>query len=130
MSSQASYKKERAKWYAKLKKSGFEDIEANEHSLKSWSSKFVRADKTSITSWQAKQEYYYQATHFLNSHKFETNLEKAIWEYHANGISVREIASLLNKTKVIKTNRQTIWLVVKKLRSLMKTKRKVRYEQF
>lgn len=124
MSNQANYKKERAKWYAKLKKSGFEDIEANENSLKSWSSKFVRADKTSMTSWQAKQEYYYQTTHFLNSYKFESNLEKAIWEYHSNGISVREIAALLNKTKVIKTNRQSIWLIIKKLRLAMEKTRK------
>jgi hypothetical protein len=114
----SDYKKLRTKWYAKLKKSGFKDIEADDDHLKVWSSKF--SEQKSVTTWEAKEAYYYMANHFLNTYKFKSNLDRIIWEYHSNAISVRSIAKLLNKTKAIKTNRQTVWLTVKKLRDIMK----------
>jgi hypothetical protein len=114
----SDYKKLRAKWYAKLKKSGFEDIESDDDNLKDWSSKFER--EKSLTSWKAKESYYYMATSFLNSYRFVTELEKAIWEYHSNGLSHATIANLLKKTK-IKTNRTTVGLVIKRLRQIMQS---------
>lgn len=107
-------------WYKKLAKSGFEDIETDEQHLKVWSSKFAR--KTSLDSWQAKASYYTMATNFLNDYPFETPRERIIWEYHANGLSVRDIAITLNKvarSRRTKTNRTTVWLAVKRLESIM-----------
>lgn len=111
------FKKVKALWYKKLRDSGFEDAESDEFNLKVWSLKFT-TPKT-VRDWQAKTEYYYMANHFLNNYKFEAPLDKVIWEYHTNGISVREIAKLLKKVK-IKADRNSVWLIVKKLKSAMK----------
>lgn len=112
------YQKQKEIWYKKLKQSGFEDIESDENNLKEWSSKFAR--KKSLESMIAKQTYYNLATQFLNIFAFETELEKVVWTYHTEGISVRNIAKTLKKAKIKKINRQKVWLIVKKLRTAMK----------
>lgn len=101
-------------WYRKLKQSGFKDIERDEDTLKNWSSIF--AYQKPGNNWQSKEEYYRYAAHFLEEHKFETELQKIIWEYHANGLSMRNIAKTLNKTRVTKTNYTSVWQVIKKLK--------------
>lgn len=132
-----SYKQEKAKWYKKLKKSGFDDIERDEHRLKVNTldrigrNTFSRVDYTSDQLSQerltakivhdAKQEYYYKAEHFLNSHKFESEKERVIWEYHANGLSIRDIVKVLNKAK-IKADRYKVWKIIYKLAKEMKKK--------
>lgn len=103
-------------WYKKLKDEGFEDIEPHENTLKSWSYKFADRNVDEIT---AKQVYYRMANHFLNDHQFNSILEKVIWEYHANGIAVRDIASQLSKAKVTKTSYDTIWRIVGKIKKAM-----------
>lgn len=113
------YEKLRAIWYKKLQKEGFKDIEQDEDNLKEWSTKFfLNHDKTTR---EAKESYYSMATQFLNEYNFESNLDKVIWEYHANAMSVREIAETLRKAKIIK--RTGAWVhefVVKRLRKIMK----------
>ncbi len=110
-------------WYDKLAKSGFEDIERDEENLKfPLINKFSESEKeTYLEHWKAQRDYYYMATHFLNSYKFETKLEEIIWAYHAEGISVRDIAKLLNRVKKEKTNRTSVWQIIKKLEKTMKT---------
>lgn len=106
-------------WYAKLKKSGFKDAEKNEHRLKQWSSKFKAPNIRN--SWDSKHEYYSMARQFLNNYKFESNLEKAIWEYHVEGISYRNIAKLLKKVKTsITPNKDNINTIVNLLEIEMK----------
>lgn len=93
-----SFKDLRAKWAAKLKKSGFEDLEDENGLLKH----IGHADYFSINfnaiSAQAKEEYYRKAGYFLYDHKFKTELERKIWELHADGVSIRDIVKIL-KTK-------------------------------
>lgn len=107
-------------WYKRLKDSGFDDIETRDGQLKSspHSSKFLRAVRQ--TSWQEKQAYYYMAEHFLNSYKFDNKVDEIIWEYHTNGIGTRDIADLLKKAGVKHKGRYPVWLVIKRLREVMK----------
>lgn len=115
----ASLQKE---WYGKLKNSGFEDIETTDGRLKEYSSTLLANPHKVLTQnggWQAKEEYYRMAGHFLLEHKFETKLKKVMWEYHSNGISVEDIAKTLNKTGVVKTNRTSVWQIIKDLRTIM-----------
>ena len=121
---QLSYEDLKKIWYAKLAKKkdslypdGFKDIEKDEDNLKEWSTAFTK--KKSLDSWQAKQTYYNMADSFLHDHVFATRLDQIIWEYHANGISVRDIADTLNKVRRKKTNRTTVWLAVKRLEAIM-----------
>lgn len=128
------YNKLKKKWYAKLKKEGFQDIEQDEYNLKRWSNEFTRPNhnvdnkkydarpkkvrqKSDTFEW--KRDYYYYAEHFLNNYKFKSERERVIWSYHVNGISMRGIVDLLRKIK-IKVSKSTICNIVKKLKKTMK----------
>lgn len=63
------------------------------------------------------------AQDYLKRHKHNPTLDKVIWEYHANGLGSREIAYLLNKTKVVITNSAYINFIVQALRYKMFTTR-------
>jgi hypothetical protein len=119
MSKKADFEKLKAKWYKKLKDDGFVDIEYDD--------KLFVGVPTSVLGkrlkdgvWQAKAAYYSMAESFLIEYAFSNELDKIIWDYHANGISVREIAETLRKAKIKKTNRTTVWLTVKRLEKIMK----------
>lgn len=113
-----SYEKLKEVWYKKLEKSGFEDIEKDEYNLKQHSSRF--AEPVVVRNWHAKSEYYSMAGQFLNNYKFASNLEKVIWEYHSNGISMRNIAKLLKRVKIIKPNKDNINEIISRLIAEMK----------
>lgn len=116
--SRNDYEKLRDKWYAKLKKEGFEDIEVNEAELKEYSASTLRR-KRDFNNWQDKAAYYSMATNFLNDYRFASELEKVMWEYHSNAISIRDIVKLLSKAKVAKLNRHDVWVIINKLRKTM-----------
>lgn len=118
MSKKAEFEKLKKKWYSKLKESGFEDIEQDEDRLKVWSSDF-RLDKSTKLA-ESKEAYYYMAGNFLNDYKFENQVDKIIWEKHAEAMSVRDIAVLLKETGVKKISYFTVWQVVNRLEVIMK----------
>lgn len=105
-------------WYKKLERSGFDDIEATEYRLKRSVHDFTLPVVN--RDWYAKNEYYSMAGLFLNSYKFKSNIEKVIFEYHANGISVRDIAKIISKARVLKADRNRVWYILKPLIALMK----------
>ena len=115
---ESDYEKLRAVWYKKLEREGFEDIETDENNLKSWTATKVRRSQD---LWQAKEAYYQMAANLLNDYKFESNVEKWIWEYHADGVSVRDIVKLLKRrTKVSLIGRGLVWTTIKRLEASMK----------
>lgn len=118
-------------WYKKLKDEGFEDAEPDEHSLKLYHQTIFRRKSvdTHHGGWQAKAAYYQMADQFLVEHEFSSELEKIIWEYHANAVTVRGIADTLNKVRADKTNRQAVWRVVRRLETIMKSRYLVGYMQ-
>ncbi len=85
------------KWYAKLEREGFNDIEQEDGRLKSWSMHFVQARYGNTAEFEAKQDYYRLAGQLLHEHKFESELEKLIWEKHCEGETVRGIVTMLKK---------------------------------
>lgn len=118
------FEKLKKTWYKKLKEEGFVDIEADEDTLKSWDSGGYHRSRVSTeqTLWmqQNAEAYYGLASSFLHEFKFETELDKVIWEYHSNGISVRNITKLLKNAGIKKINRTAVWIVVKKCKEIMK----------
>lgn len=109
-------------WYAKLKDSGFDDIEYEGHSIKEWSSRFQRKTKLQgKDSIEAIEEYHRLAEHFLNDYDFASELEKVIWEYHANGLHHGEISKILKNfnNDQIPSSVPTIRRVIYKLRKKM-----------
>ena len=104
MSNQDSYRKLKQIWYKKLKNSGFNDIESERFPDKEFKGgstnwKFNSAWTTAY-SMQQKQDYYYLATDFMNTYTFDSKVHEAIWAYHAEGLSMRGIAKILNAAKV------------------------------
>jgi hypothetical protein len=121
----SDFEKLRETWYKKLKESGFEDAENDDYNLKIWSSRFsIRHADASL--WQAKEEYYRYAEQFLNEHKFTNSLDKNIWMYHANGVSVRDISDILKKAKIADLSKSAIWNIISSLEGAMKRKYLVR----
>ncbi len=115
------FKKLQAKWNKKLEKSGFIDIEDETERLKSWSIRW--RTKKRLNEAKARQPYYELATQFLSEYEFESNLDQIIWEYHSNGLSIREIADTLKKVKIGRhQTRNTVWPTIKRLEEAMKRK--------
>lgn len=106
-------------WYRKLERSGFKDIEHDENNLIDYSSSFNH-NKRSAKDFYAKSEYYSMAGQFLNEFKFKSKLQKIIWEYHSNGVSARNIAKVLAKTRVSNLRKSQIWNILKPLVAEMK----------
>lgn len=115
MSKQPDFNKLRDFWYKKLKDDGFIDIENNEQL--SNNDKF--RSKKFLASYKEKAEYYYMSNHFLSTYEFENSIDRIIWEYHTEGVSVRNIAKILKKLGYKKKGRGKVWQIVKRLRSIM-----------
>ncbi len=123
------FKKLNAKWQEKLKKDGFkEQEEATEVTdihgvkkvgdrLKSWSTSFFRGEINS-TQYEAKVTYFRLAGQFLHEYRFKNELEKRVWEHHANGLSMSKIAAEVG-TKIGRPIR-----IVNRLAKVMKEKLK------
>jgi hypothetical protein len=113
------------KWDEKLKKSGFKDIESRATgALENNSTSGGTIDKRRVT-WELQAEYYRLATHFSNDHTFKSEFERVLWEYHSNGLSVREITETINKVKSKKTDKTTVQEILVELRDEMKRLYKV-----
>jgi hypothetical protein len=114
-----NYKQLRKEWYKKLKDEGFNDIEKLDGDLIEWhTSRFTKATNRRY-SIEAKSDYYYLANQFLNTYKFKNELFRAIWEYHANGISQRDIVKLLNQLNLTEKGRGFVEYVLKKHKEIM-----------
>lgn len=86
-----------AKWEKRLEKEGLPDLETADGQLKGIShASFFKAHYNQVDA-EAKEEYYRQAGYFLYDHKFQTELERKIWELHCEGVSIRDIVVILKK---------------------------------
>lgn len=110
-------------WYQKLKDKGFVDIEYNYDGQNFLTPEDLRAHKIPMHIIEAKAAYFQMAERFLNEHNFESNAEKAIWEYHANGLSAPEIVKVLSKVRTKKIYTRDITLdILKRLKHQMKSR--------
>lgn len=114
------FKKLQKTWYAKLKKNGFEDAETDEDHLKVWSTRWAR--ERYVAEAESRAAYYELANKFLQEHKFSSNLQKVIWEYHSKGVSYRDISKTLKKARIKKISYTIVWKIIKELRATMQAK--------
>jgi hypothetical protein len=114
------FKQLQAKWYGKLKKAKFDDIEENEDTLKEWASNTFR-NKFDATKYQARLNYYRLAGHFLHEYEFDSDKERAIWELHAEGLSRPKVLKQL-KSRNFKTYSRQVQEIIEKLEKEMITK--------
>lgn len=81
-----------AKWYAKAKRAGFDDIEQNDERerLTKWHSTYLQSRFTP-EQYEAKETYYRLASDYFEHGTFETGKHKRIWGMHAEGMTIAEI---------------------------------------
>lgn len=123
--SRSELKKLQKEWYKKLEDTGFNDIEKNESSeynvKRPVSKRFTEKNKLFRKgTWVVKQEYYDMALEFLNVYPFPRELDKVIWEYHANGLTVRDISQTLLKTGITLNPTGAVARRIKKYSDIMK----------
>lgn len=118
------FKQLNAKWADKIAKDkqpdgkpAFKDIEHDEDTLSAYSSRYL---KYPTYVWDLKSAYYSLCESFLQKYEFESNYERIVWEYHTNGLGVREIAKILRKLKYRKKGQFPVWKTVHRLESIMK----------
>lgn len=120
MNNQTPKTKTQKLWAKKLKDSGFVDIEYPGGTLRSTSPQSFK--NKSLIAFETTREYYILAEHFLHEYQFKTELERVIWEYHANGLSVRDISDTLKKVKISKLKRTAVWEILKRLDAELRTR--------
>ena len=116
------FKKLQRKWYSKIAKKGFEDIEKDGDLLKEYHAYYIHAQYEE-TKDTAKAEYYRLAGGFLYTHKFKDQKSRAIWELHADGVSIRDIEKKL-KSRKFKTYRDEIDHIIRDLAEIMLGRKK------
>lgn len=87
------------KWYQKLEKEGFNDIEYDENSLIVWESTSFQ-NRYDPAQAEFNTEYYRAAGHFLHDYQFENNRQRIIWEQHANGITIADTSKVLKRKRI------------------------------
>ena len=110
-----------AKWYRKLAKSGFEDIENTSFEmdeiayLNKWHSTYFVAMKREkgLRSMIDQREYFSRCYQFLHVHPFESAMDRKIWTKYADGVKPATIA------RELKTGRHKVQLRLRALESLM-----------
>ena len=112
------YNKLQSEWYERLKKEGFNDIEnSRTRLLNEWSVSFFRNYKDKNV-YDVCEWYFDEARRILNEYQFNNDNDKAVWELHCEGRTIRQIAMKIN---IACFSRSTIHRKIKKLRKLIRT---------
>lgn len=94
------FKAQFTEWNKKLIDEGhaeIENFELPDPALKTWHKHDFIA--YSLTAFEEKQRYFELAQKVLNTFKFESKEQRMIWELHAEGYTLREIAKKMNRKK-------------------------------
>ena len=121
------FKKLQQKWYQKLARSGFEDIEdtnSERELLHTWDSLYFLS-RYEVDQFHAKERYYQLANQFLEEHEFDTSWAKGIWACHCDGMSGREIIRVRGIRK--RKSKDKVFSTIRMLEEIMLGRRKNNY---
>lgn len=122
MAKQPDYQTLKKKWYAKLERLGFSDIETDDGMLKSWDSRrFLVNNKhygNRPATHQEKANYYYYANQFLHNYAFPKETHRLVWEEHSNGVSIDKITAKLKKAR-FKVSRGEVFKIIRHYKQIM-----------
>lgn len=112
------FKALKRKWYDKLKKSDFNDIEQEDGNLKQWAvSDFtVRRDPKLFNS---KEKYFQLAGQFAHDYKFSNKRDQFIWVHHAEGLTIMAIVAKLKSRNFKSANRSSTHDTIQRLEKEM-----------
>jgi len=105
------FRKLQDRWYKKLARLGFNDIEQDDNYLNQTSYVLSASGKgdldKALLSIEAKTEYYSICRRFLQAYQFESEVDRKIFEYHSEGVGIRDIVKKV-KLRGRVTNRRNI----------------------
>lgn len=78
----------REQWYSHLTEDGFTDIE----DTTTQGEPYIPTDLRTSLQFEAKFSYYQWAREKLNQGRFDSTKDRLIWQYHAEGVSRREMS--------------------------------------
>lgn len=109
-----------AKWYGKLKKTGFQDIESpnDPEVLSRWAYDLSR--ERTVNRFESTQEYYRLAGHFLYDYKFESKRDQLFWKLHSEGKTCKQISDSLPMNRIKKVTLDTVNKAILRLTKIMK----------
>lgn len=80
-------------WDAKLKLSGFNDVEKTKQNIN------LNTSNASVIDIENVSEYFDRAIHYAHNHKFKKPSHKKIMLLHSQGLSIREISKKVGLAK-------------------------------
>lgn len=95
---QKKYQALKKQWYAKLKKSGFNDIENDKGLIDYVSAKSTLLKKQGPEKIEIAYSFYSAAREMMHKHTFKSSLESTVWAHYSEGDSPRKIARILGIT--------------------------------
>lgn len=108
----------KAHWYQKLKEEGFKDAETPNGYLKDHPVERLKRDYTP-EKFNEKQNYFRLAAQFYHDHTFDSFHEQKVWQLHAEGLSLREMATQL-RTKENHINKDGLQKIVSKFSRIIR----------
>ncbi len=109
------FKQAQKKWYDKLKKEGFEDIEwINHETGYGQNTPWIKNYKKTVNEKKMHEhnDYYSKCSYFLHYGKFKSRLHKKIWEFYCEGLSYRNMVKRLKKENRFKYIPSIFWISI------------------
>ncbi len=93
----------KSEWDKKLVDSGFKDIEDSSGRIKNLvSSRYIAGQNNGkqldaiVLDYSIKEQYYRMASSFLYDHQWSAHLDKLLWWYHSEGLSIADINDIMD----------------------------------
>ncbi len=93
----------KSEWDKKLVDSGFKDIEDSSGRIKNLvSSRYIAGQNNGkqldaiVLDYSIKEQYYRMASSFLYDHQWGAHLDKLLWWYHSEGLSIADINDIMD----------------------------------
>lgn len=114
------FRKLKEKWYQKIKKKGFVDIENERQDLIDHQSVYDFSQRIGFKNliMESIRDYYYWASDMIMEGKFESAIDRKIWVLHSLGRSSREIGAS------VKLDQSYVCRKIKKIREYLKMQSK------
>ncbi len=108
----AEFKALHAKWTQKLKDAEFDDIENGEDST------VVRPQviKTEKSQYDGGTSYYELCQSILRDYRFNSTVERELFELHTSGKSIRDIEETLSTTSSRQRSKSTIDRIIRRVK--------------
>lgn len=106
-----------SKWYQKLERSGFSDIEINGDLLHIYEGSYFGTNYTP-KSFEEKKRYFERATELESAGIFLDQTERLVWSLHASGVPIRKIVEVL-ESRGIKKHKDHVNQIINDLQDMM-----------